>query len=274
MTDSLAMMAIVQNYGESECCGLSIKAGCDMVLPNYRLSFKESYDYLMSSYKRGVFSEERLNDAVRHVIEAQAKASKPATVNEVPKELQNIVEEAKKRSICFLNDGEHSPKLSDDSKKLFIMFHENSYDTDEISRELEISNLYSKENVLNKKEKFTKAFKGSDAILINEFPNQIEIEKICDAISKYDEVIFYIFCKTSSYLGSDNITKRAESLIKANLNKTSAIIHVGNPYEIEKYKGAKRVLTHVYGTDCDDYLIDILKGNFTPCGKITVNVDY
>ena len=39
MTDSLAMMAIVQNYGESECCGLSIKAGCDMVLPNYRLSF-------------------------------------------------------------------------------------------------------------------------------------------------------------------------------------------------------------------------------------------
>ena len=274
MTDSLAMMAIVQNYGESECCGLSIKAGCDMVLPNYRLTYKESYDYLMDSYKRGVFTEERLNDAVRHVLEAQKKASKPASVTEVPKELQNIVEEAKKRSIAFLGDGKHTPKLDENTKKLFVMFCENSYELEGASLELEASYLYSRDKVMKKKEKFEKAFEGSDAMIISEFPNHIEIEKICDAISKYDEVIFYIFCKTSSYLGSDNITKRAESLIKANLNKAAAVIHVGNPYEIEKYKGAKRVLTHVYGTDCDDYLIDALKGNLTPTGKITVDIDF
>ncbi|MBE7020197.1 MAG: glycoside hydrolase family 3 protein [Ruminococcaceae bacterium] len=275
MTDSLAMMAIVQNYGESECCGLSIKAGCDMVLPNYRLSFKESYEYLMDSYKRGVFDEERLNDAVRHVLEAQKKASKPATTSEVPEELKNIVEEAKKKSICFLSsDNKYTPKLDDNTKKLFVMFHENLYDVDGISRELEASYLYSKDSVLEKKEKFIKEFKGSDAVLINEFPNQLEIERVCDEISKYDEVIFYIFCKTSSYLGSDNITKRAESLIKANLDKCAAVIHIGNPYEIEKYKGAKRVINHVYGTDCDDYIIDVLKGNFKPTGKITVDIDF
>ena len=116
------------------------------------------------------------------------------------------------------------------------MFHENSYQDVGISRELQDGYLYSKENVLKKKEKFLEAFPGSEVVLINEFPNQSEIEKVCNLISKADETVFYIFCKTTSYLGSDSITQRAESLIKANLDKASAIIHVGNPYELEKYK--------------------------------------
>lgn len=273
MTDSLAMMAIVQNYGESEVCGLSIKAGCDMVLPNYRLSLKESYDYLMSSFNRGIFDEARLNDAVRHVLEAQRKTMKPASTTSVPDELKNIVEEAKKKSICFIPGKEGiKPALNPETRKLFVLFHENMYAETEQSRELEATYLYSKDKVLAKKEVFLKEFPGCGVVLINEFPNQAEIEKVCDEISKYDEVIFYIFCKTSSYLGSDNITTRAESLIKANLNKASAVIHIGTPYELEKYKGAVRILTSVYGTDCDEYLIEALKGEFVPEGKITVSI--
>ena len=265
-------MANVPNYGEKECLGLSINAGCDMVLPNYRLSFKVSYEYLMEAYKKGVFTEERLNEAVRRVIEAQKKTMKPATANEVPDQLKNIVEDAIKKSICVIKDEDVSQELSKDTKKLFVFFHENLYDVEGMSKELEVSQLYSRESVLKKKEKFLNKFPDSEAVLINEFPNQYEIENVCDLASKYDEVIFYIFCKTSSYLGSDCITKRAESLIKANLPKTSAIIHVGNPYEIEKYKGAKRVFTTVYGTECDDYLIDALLGNFEPCGKMIVDI--
>lgn len=273
MTDSLAMMAIVQNYGESECCGLSIKAGCDMVLPNYRLSLKESYDYLMSSYKRGVFDDARLNDAVRHVLEAQHKVTKPASCTEVPPELENIVEIAKKKSISFIGRNDAvTPALNPNTKKLFVLFHENSYPEEVQSRELEATNLYSYDKVLRKKEEFLNAFPGSGAILINEFPNQAEIERVCNEISKYDETIFYIFCKTTSYLGSDDITKRAESLIKANLNKTAAIIHIGNPYELQKFEGAERILTSVYGTDCDKYIIQALKGEFVPNGKITVTL--
>ncbi|MBR4893310.1 MAG: glycoside hydrolase family 3 protein [Clostridia bacterium] len=273
MSDSLAMMAIVQNYGEDKCLGLSIKAGCDMVLPNYRLTYKESFDYLMQAYEDGVITDERLNEAVRRVLEAQVKASKPASLSEVPKELENIVEEAKKKSIIFIgNEDGVTSKIDENSKKLFVMFHENSYQDVGISRELQDGYLYSKENVLKKKEKFLEAFPGSEVVLINEFPNQSEIEKVCNLISKADETVFYIFCKTTSYLGSDSITQRAESLIKANLDKASAIIHVGNPYELEKYKGAKRIITTTYGTDCDEYIIKALKGIFTPCGKLTVDV--
>ncbi|MBE7014922.1 MAG: hypothetical protein E7419_06940 [Ruminococcaceae bacterium] len=273
MTDSLAMMAIVQNYGEKECLGLAIKAGNDMVLPNYRLSFKESFEYLLEAYKKGIITDERLDDAVRHVIKAQKRTLKSATSKEVPEELENIVEQAKMKSISFIkNEDGITPQLDFDTKKLFVLFHENSYEDMGMSRELEASYLYSKENVLKKKEEFLKAFPGSEVVLINEFPNQIEIESVCDKISKSDEVIFYIFCKTSSYLGSDNITKRAESLIQANLNKTAAIIHVGNPYELSKFKGAKRIITTPYGADCDKYIIDALKGKFTPCGKITVDI--
>lgn len=272
MTDSLAMMAIVQNYGEKECLGLAINAGNDMVLPNYRLTFKESFEYLLEAYEKGIITDERLDDAVRHVLNAQRRTLKCATTNSVPSELKEIVEDAKKKSISIKMEDKVSLPLSDKTKKLFVMFCENDYISGEESKELRDDNIFARAKVEKNKKKYLSEFENSEVILINEFPNQAEIENVCNKISKVDEVIFYTFCKTSSYLGSDNITKRAESLITANLNKTSAIIHIGNPYELIKFKGTKRIITAPYGADCDDYIIDALKGKFTPCGKITVDI--
>ena len=65
----------------------------DMVLPNYRLTFKQSFDYLMKAYKEGVFSEERLNDAVRHVLAAQEKTLKKPSMTRIDDKLKNIIEE-------------------------------------------------------------------------------------------------------------------------------------------------------------------------------------
>ena len=108
------------------------------------------------------------------------------------------------------------------------------------------------------KEKLLSAFPGSVVSIISEFPCQLEIENTCNEISKADETIFFTFCKTGCYLGTDGITERMMNLIKANKDKISTVIHTGNPYEVSKFKDIKRVITSV--CENDDYIIKVLKG--------------
>ena len=88
-TDSFAMLGILQRFGEEKCYGLAIKAGNDMILPNYRTPLKKSYEYLLKAYNDGVFTEDRLNEAVARVIKAQnftLKKASAATVSDYQKE--------------------------------------------------------------------------------------------------------------------------------------------------------------------------------------------
>ena len=269
MTDSLAMMAIVQNYNEEDVHGLAIAAGNDMILPNYRLSFKDSYNYLLKAYKKGIISDERLDDAVRHVIEAQHKTLKKASMERANGELRQAALAAKEKSLCALNAEGYTTRLSEKTKKLFVLLSENEYPgIYGTSKELTAAKCYSKENALKRKEMILKEFPGSEVMIINEFPCQAEIEAVCQKISECDEAIFYVFCIMSSYLASDGITDRIKNLINANMDKISAIIHIGNPYEIKKYNSPKRILAAAYADDSDKYLFDALKGRFIPTGKI------
>lgn len=273
MTDSLAMMAIVQNYGEKECLGLAINAGNDMVLPNYRLTFKESFEYLLEAYNNKVFSEERLNDAVRHVLNAQHKTLKNASLKQVSLELEKSVDDANKKCITAIVKDGYDIKLSDNSKKLFVLLSENKYEgITGSSRELVDRNLFSYEKVLEKKKEILKEFPNSEVIILNEFPHYLETEAVCKKIAEYDETVFFTFCLGSCYVASDGITERVENIINLNKEKISAVIHIGNPYEVKKFKDIKRVINVPYGAKCDKYIYETLKGNFVPCGKFPVDL--
>ncbi len=273
VTDSLAMMAIVNNYGEGDSLGLAIKAGNDMVLPNYRLGYKKSYEYLMNAYNEGIITDERLDEAVARVLKAQKRTLKKASMEEVSEELYNKVKEAHKNSVvAILKDG-YEAKLDKDTKKLFVFLCENAYPgIDGTSPEFESRAFYLKERVEENKKKILKEFPNSDALIISEFPHQLEMSKVCVEAQKYDEVIFYLFCKMSSYLGSDGISERIGTLIQANLNKTSAVVHVGNPYEIKKFKDVKRIINAPYGSETDEWILKALKGEFVPKGKLPIKL--
>ena len=273
MTDSLAMMAIVQNYGEKESLGLAIAAGNDMVLPNYRLSFKDSYEYLLSAYKEGVFSEERLNDAVRHVLEAQEKTLKKPSMDEVSQELIDAVEEADRKSICVITKDGITGKLSENTKKLFVLLCQNSYpDISGESRELGNKRLYKRSTVEKHKEELLKLFPGSDAYIINEFPHFTETETVCKKVSECDEAIFFTFCQSGSYIASDSITERMKNIIDANKEKISTIVHIGNPYEIKKFDGIGRIINAPLGGNPEKHIYKILKGELSQKGKIPVKI--
>lgn len=273
VTDSLAMMAIANNYGDEAALGLAISAGNDMVLPNFRVGYKKTYEYLMNAYKQGIITEERLNEAVRHVLEAQKKTMKKPSHNEIPDDLKKTAEDANKNSIiAILKDG-YDVKLSDDSKKLFVLLCENSYPgIDGTSPEFDSKAYFLKNKVETIKESLLKNFPGSDAMIISEFPHQHEMSTVCAEAIKYDEVVFYIFCRASCYLGSDGITERVKNLIYANANKTAAIVHIGNPYVLKNFKNIKRIITAPYGSNTEEWIIKALKGEFEPTGKLPVSL--
>ncbi|MBO5454813.1 MAG: glycoside hydrolase family 3 protein [Clostridia bacterium] len=274
VTDSLAMMAIAQNYGKYECLATAINAGNDMVLPNYRLTYKESFEALLKSYKDGVISDERLNEAVSRVLRAQKQAQQPATTTVLTDEMKEALEQANQKCICGIYKEGYTAKLDPDTKKLFVLLCENQYnEPGELTPEIQMASPRSRQSMEKKKEEILQMFPGSEVLIINEFPNFTENEKVCYLASETDETIFYTFCKMGAYLGSDSITERIANLIDANMDKISAIIHVGSPYEIEKFKDAKRIITSPSQGKCEEYMLKALKGEFTPTGKIPVKLD-
>ena len=273
-SDSLAMMAIAAKYGFGESVPKAVAAGIDLVLPNYRLTFKESYDYMMEGYKSGLITDERLNEAARRVIEAQRRTIKEPSQKEVSQYQKDLISDISRRALCLIKEDGVDSKLSQDTKKCFVILYENEYPRcNQESLELMIPDWYSYDNAVKRKEEILSAFPGSEVVIINEFPNQVETEEACLAMSHADEVIFFTFCRASSYLASDSLTRRREYIIDANRDKISSIYHEGNPYEVKKFKGADRIFYGAPGGDCGSYAVKALKGEFEPTGKIPVKLD-
>lgn len=266
MTDSLAMMAVVQNFSDKEAIGLAVAAGNDMVLPNYRLTYKESFDALMDAYKNGVISEERLNEAVTRVLKAQKRAmNKPKTPDLTEKEIELHKSLTEKCIAVNLRDGVKSA-LDENTKKLFVLLCENQYCALEYEcKEITFETAFCRKKTEELAEKITENFPGSETYIISEFPDPSEIEPLLDKISAADETIFYTYCYAGAYMGSDCLTNRMEYIIDRNQDKISTLIHIGNPYEVKKFKKIKRIIGSLRKNE--DIMIKILKGEIEPNGK-------
>ncbi len=272
-TDSLAMMGVCQAFGEKECLGLSIAAGCDQVLPNYRLPFKDAYNALMEAYEKGIITDERLDEAVRRIIEAQNKTLKSASCSELSQEHYDTIEELNKKGLCFIGKDGAIPELSKDGKKVFVLCSENEYPYDSTENpELEEKDTFAYKNVVKQAEMVKEYFPEAETIIISEYPNHVQNEKVALAASQADEVVFCTFCRPHSYLGSDGITNRVEYLIKSNPKKTAAVLHIGNPYEISKLIDVPRVFLGHLGGDSLKYTLKALKGEFVPTGKLPITL--
>ncbi len=274
-SDSFAMMSICQQFGEKECLGISVAAGCDQVLPNYRLTFKESYDALMEAYNKGVITPERLDEAVRRIIEAQEKVMKPASSPEPTPEHDAAIEELNRKSLIFIGKDGTKPALRKDSKKLFVLFCENEYDKEDMKEtaELEEKDSFSRAKVEENKKLVLKEFPDAEVLIVNDYPNNIQNERVALAATKCDEAIYCTFSRPHSYQASDGVSTRAEYVINSNPDKLAVFFHTGNPYEIKKFPAAKRIFLGHLGGDSLKYMLKALKGEFEPVGKLPVTID-
>ncbi len=272
-SDSLAMMSICQQFGEKEALGLAIAAGCDQVLPNYRLPFQHAFEALMDSYKKGVFTEERLNDAVSNILRAQQRAMKQPSSATLKQEHIDAIEELNAKSLCFLPKDGATPALPAESKKLFVLTCENMYPgDDEESLELEEKDTYARKNVEKEAEFIRTYFPNAQVLVVSDYPSAAENQMVADAATKADHVIFRTYCRPHSYTGSDGITERMAYLINSNPDKVAAVLHVGNPYEATKFPNVKRVFIGHLGGDSLKYTLKALKGEFIPTGKLPVTL--
>ena len=272
-TDSFAMMAILQRFGEENIYGMAIAAGIDNILPNYRTSVKDVYDMLMKNYKDGMFTEERLNEAVRRVLKAQefvgTKPKNPTPFTEEDEKLLNNVARDCITAVC--DDGVSTALDGCDEDKLFVVLKESST-VNEIGEEVTFGAWYSSQRVADK---IKEVFPKSEIVFLPEFSQAKENEKVLLAATNHKEVIFVTFCNTAAYLGTDSLTRRTESVANSLINsrKISTVVHFGNPYALKNLFHVERVIFGYHIPESQQHVFDVLKGTIEAKGTLPYKVD-
>lgn len=273
-TDSLAMMGILQKYGEENIMGICVAAGNDIILPNYRTPIDVAYGYLLQNYRDGVFSEERLNEAVRRVLTLQAElGAKADLIPELTEREIQCLSDVSRDCITAKTDDGISPSLGDPEKRrLFTIVTPISFKDDEPEQEIKMGDWYFPKKI---QAKIKEEFPNSEIVFVPEFATLFENEKVLLAATKHDEVVFVTFCTTSAYLGTDCMTRRTEALINA-LNtsgKVKALVHFGNPYAVKPINHIPRVLLGYTAPESQGYAIEVLSGKIEAKGKLPFDIE-
>lgn len=267
-TDSFAMMGILQKFGEENIYGMAIDAGNDIILPNYRTPVREAFEMLRKNFEDGVFSEEQLDNAARRVLRAQefvgTKPENPTEFTEKDEETLHLVARDCITAVC---DEGISPALGGKNEdKLFIVM-EATQNKRGWSGEIEVECWYRHEAVA---ERIRRNFPGAGIEFIPEFSGKDDHERVLNAATKYREVIFVTYCDTTSYLGTDGLTRRSESVLNALIysGKISAVVHFGNPFALKNLLHINRVIFGYLIPESQLYAIDVLAGKLSPRGKL------
>ncbi|MBQ4630737.1 MAG: hypothetical protein IJB70_07135 [Clostridia bacterium] len=277
MTDSFAMLGILQKFGEKTCYGMSIKAGHDLILPNYRLPFKAAYELLLEAYNEGMFTEERLNEAVSRVIKAQNAIMEPFGATEVTDYQKKCFERISKESICVIKDDNVDITLDKDTKKLFVLVKENYYRSGvDVPFEIGFGGGIKDDNVDAIIELINTAFPESNIVIMNQYPNPAQIENVIKYSVESDEVIFFTYSAATAYGMGGEFTPQLVHTMEACEEKLSAVIHIGNPYPLEALPHYPRIVISVGGrgggnsghSSTVKSCLSILKGEYDPKGKL------
>lgn len=274
-TDSLAMMGILQKFGEENTYGMAVAAGNDIVLPNYRTPSKVCYEMIYKNYKDGLFSEERLNEAVSHVLAAQEFVGRePENPTVFTDEDEKVLRGIAKDCITAITDDGITPALGGKNEdKLFVILAPNSVVDDTGSPEISTGVWYHPDRI---EEKIREEFPGAGIEYLAEFPRADQNEHILNTATRYKEVIFITFCTTAAYLGTDGLTRRAEAAINALVysGKVSAVAHFGNPFAMQEIKHVPRRIFGYEIADSQLYAIEVLAGKIDAKGTLPYSIDF
>jgi len=274
-TDSFAMMGILQRFGEENVYGMAVAAGNDIILPNYRTSVKECYDLLMQNYMDGLFTEARLNEAVRRVLAAQEFVGQtpknPTTFTEEDAEmLYNVAREC---ITTIVDDGITAALTNENEEKLFVVMTENGFEPDMENPEIMTATWYYPNKIT---EKIKGNFPNSTIEFIPEFSSWKDHERILNTATRFDEVVIVTFCNTNCYLGTDCLTRRSEAWINSlqYSGKISAIVHFGNPFALKTIGHIPRRIFGYSITESQLHAIDVLAGKIEAKGKLPFEISF
>ena len=266
-TDSLAMMGILQKYGEDGAMVLALNAGNDIVLPNYRTPTREVYDMMVKAYYDGKIEEDRLNEAVRHVMEAEAWcAAQPENPIPLPENIEEILKNAVRDSITALCDEGVATAVDPEERRLFVVLTEMDFKKDSPIEEISLGKWYSPHRVI---EAIGASFPNAEIVTLPEFPSANQNDIVLTKATGFDKVVFVTFCMSSCYQGADSLTRRVEAVIAslAASGKIEALVHFGNPFALSPLPHIERKLLGYNATDAQTYAIEVLAGKIPAKGK-------
>ena len=274
-TDSFAMMAILQKYGEENILGMAIAAGIDIVLPNYRTPTRQNYAMLLQNYRDGAFTEERLNEAVRRVLTAQAKVgTEPAHPDPfTEKDRENYFKIAADCITAITDPGIEAALPADNNDRIFIIITNEVAGMGGISQEVSVRDWYHPRQI---EQKIHEEFPEAETVFLPEFPSAKDNEQVLVAATKHKEAVFVTYSNARAYQGHDGLTRRAEAVINALItsNKVSAVLHFGNPMAMLEIDHVPRRLFGYQMPDSQLRAIEVLSGKLPAKGKLPYNITF
>jgi hypothetical protein len=217
--------------------------------------------------------DERPLEAVRRVLAAQAFVSEepenPTTFTEEDRETLNAV--ARDCITAITDPGVDAALPADNKDRIFIIVTENVFDATSDNPETDVANWYRPDRIAKK---IRQEFPEAGIEFIPEFSGQKDNDRVLSAATGYKEAVFVTFCSTTSYLGTDGLTRRTEAVMNSLIQsgKVSAILHFGNPYALKNITHVPRKLFGYMITDSQIHAIDVLAGKLEAKGHLPYEV--
>lgn len=274
MTDALEMMGIVAKFGKSLSKGMAIGNGIDLALTWIENDF--SYNAIIESYEKGIIADERLDEAVRRVLEAQHKVTvyeKPAFSELTEKDLADF-DRINRDSIYEKRDEGVSSALSKEGNHCFIVLTMNEMGIDAEGRITNDTMGYYWYRPAEIIKKIKAEFPNSTVMAVPQFSTGAQNWNIVQRALDFDDFVFVTFNEVEPCIGKERLTTRTLSVIDALQvsGKVSAVIHFGNPYVLEDLVHVPRLLIGGTSPKAGQYAIDILEGKYEAKGVLTYDV--
>ena len=273
ITDALSMGGIVSKYGQKGARGLAVARGNDLALVWGETRF--AYEAMIEYYENGLIPDERLNEAVRRVLEAQHKVLELSQDAEITKEDMANIHRINTDSIYAKTDEGVSVAVDREARHLFMILTDNSIDlnAEKVIEDTQFKGWYDPGTIAKR---IRELFPHSDVHMVHQFPSPLENGLACKAARDYDDVIFFTFFGEDCSAGFECFTPRILSLMDAMLvsGQLSTVVHFGNPYVLEYLHHVGRILVGSVSAECIDTALSVLAGEYPPKGKLTYNVDF
>lgn len=273
MTDALNMMGVVAKFGEKESRGLAIAGGNDFALTWCDNRF--GYGAMCESYDKGIISDERLDEAVKKVLETQHKvfAMEPKYTELTDVDIANY-SRINTDSVYARTDDGVPTGISKDGKHFFAVLSPNGTDISSMGKVSVDPNYNGWYNPAQVVEKLEAMFPNSKTFCIDEFPPAWHNMRVLDQSLDCEDVIFITFFNSQAYIGTEALTTRIVSLMNAMQvsGRISTVVHFGNPYVLEDLPHIPRVIIGTTSAGCLDGAINVLAGNYPAKGVLTYDV--
>ncbi len=279
ISDSLTMKGIKDAYGIEKAAIGAILAGHDMILQDYNSDPDITFHCVKEAVLNGTIPMEQVEESVKRIIRFRFLTGgydnrKVLEYDEVSKVVhcKEHVELAKQIAHKAITRVEMTAMPLKKGKKTLVIATVSEQDGKYIE-DYGLSDASGQGIFYRAVQSNTDA----DFATMLEFPTPADIEKLCDKVKGYENVILGSFMTVRAYAGksSGRLSDEQVELI-SRLQKESQnfiLLIFGGPYMLSSLDVQKDCLI-AYGTNQDAIhsAVDAMFGKFEPTGKLPVNV--